>query len=48
MGHMRCVYSALSNCPNRSWSKCLHTEYWDGGGGLGGWGPQEMVLGYLL
>lgn len=35
MGHMRCVYSALSNCPNRSWSKCLHTENWDGGGGLG-------------
>lgn len=30
MGHLRCAYSALSNCPIQSWRKCLYTENFKG------------------
>ena len=42
MGHMKCVYSALSNCPNRSRSNAYGLKTW----GLGRGEPCETVLGY--
>lgn len=45
MGHLRCAYSALSNCPIQTWSKCLDTENFKGKTEVT---KLEMVLECLL